>query len=150
MPIIGGRELLFVRYIFAGILVSETIKHWMVRWIRSRLSMEIHEGWILSWRWRQSGVVIVTSPISRLILVRLIWWYRTVVIVSIIVVIRVISSLEGFILSEVARTLITWPEISSGKGSWGWHHSPSNIVPCSPIPRVNGRVLVSCCNLGWT
>ena len=110
----------------------------MVRWIRSRLSTELCEGWILSWRWRRSGIVIVTSPIPRLVLVWLVWWSCSVVIVSIINVIRKVSSLGRSILSKVVRILITWPEISSKKWSLGWHHSPITISPTGSIPRSVG------------
>ena len=124
----------------------------MIRWIRSGLSTEIRERWILSWRWRRSWIVIVTSPIPGLILVWLVWWSRCVVIVSIIIVISIISSLGRSMWLEVVRILIIWPEISSSKWSWGWHHSSIIVVPSSPIPRSVGRssslvVIVGECNL---
>ena len=139
MAIIGGRELLFVRYIFARILVSETIKHWIIRWIWSGLSAEICERWILSWRWRRSWIVTITSPIPGLVVVWLVWWICSVVIIPIIVVVWVVPSFERLVLSEVVRILITWPEISPSKWSWGCHHRPITVVPTSPIPKSVGR-----------
>ena len=91
-------------------------------------------------------------PNSWICLGWLVWWDRSVVIVSIIIVIRIISSLGRSMLSGVVRILITWPEISSSKWLWGWHHNPNIVISSSPIPRCVGRssslvVILGECNL---
>ena len=119
----------------------------MVTWGSSRrphallsgLSAEICERRTLSWGWRRSWIVIVTSPIPGLVLVWLVWWVCSVVIIPIVAVIQVVSSFERSILSEVVKVLIIWLEISNSKRSWGWHHSPNIILPSNPIPRSVGR-----------
>ena len=83
-----------------------------MKWIWSRLTAEIGEGWIKSLRWRRSWIVMVTSPVPGMVLVSLVWWSCFVIIVSTIIVVRVVLLLKGLIPTEVIKTLIARSKFS--------------------------------------